>query len=168
MPLRLLGQQEDHPFPIGDGPDATVLTVRKVPHGVSERMTREHTKNGRFDAQSFSEALWEHVLQGWTNLFDASGKPIPSEPARRVKWTEKGEEREVSLAYLVSRGFTETLSRAILDEAKSPEFAYHEALGNSSRSSAIGGPGTSKDATPSPTSAPESPAKSPEPTSTPS
>lgn len=165
MPLRLLGQEEDFDFRIGDGPDATVLRLRKVPHGVSERLTRKATKNGRVDHRAFDEALWEHILQGWTNLYDASGALIPSEPLRRVKCSEDGEEREVSLAYLVSRGFTLALCDSIRAEARAPEFAFHGALGNSSRSSDSGGPGTSKDATPSPKSERGSPPESPGPTS---
>ena len=134
MGLRLLAADERKTLDLG----GTLFHVRKIPHGVLVYLNRKNTARGRVDLDGLERDLWVRCLAGWENLSDARGEPIPSEPERPTEWTdpETGDKFTHPLAFVVAMGLPQGVADLLLAEAKGLEAKVHDALGNSSRSSA--------------------------------
>ena len=164
--LRLIGQDETVPLEI----DGTTFTVRKMSHGEIEYLRRRHSTRGRLDEHAFALDFWPRALVGWENLCDAKGSPVPFSATARAKWRNpaSGIEEDVPLAFAVAQWLGPDLADTLVGVAKRSERLHHEALGNSSPSSASGMPGTASSQTPSKGSSSDRPQESQASTSTPS
>lgn len=114
--LRLVREGEIVDFPF----HGSTFQVRKLTHGKGADLRRENTEKGRVNEEALEDAVWRWILAGWTDLYDADGKP--------VAYSEKRIPAVVS-------ALPPDIVDALMAVARSPEVLHHEAGKTSSPSS---------------------------------
>lgn len=135
--LRLRRKGETFELSIGrnaEGGEATVLVGRYLSHGDLLDLKGRATRRGVVDEKSLDALFYEDTLVGWRELYDADGNLVPYSRARAAE---------------VGAALPEDVAQLFAHKARSPDFKWQDAMGNSSGSSPAAAPAT----TPSPDSA---------------